>query len=472
MVIQDEVSKYLLHEVVGTTNIDGTDLGITINSNPISVGAAGAGGMMGPYHLDDMQNLRISKVVALIDKGAHTYTDKEGREHVKNIAREMAAAYGVEKAFYLEGKDAAWNAFLDTHLLTVLSGPNNVHAQQIESIFGRADADKRFVYSEKPLANSLEGAISIAEVDKARPGRIGVVSQNRMWDMLLEARHMIANGVIGEIQNFEIEYQQDWMNPGTPAVWRIEKGVGGELGPDLKGNLGKLIDIMYHAVDTLQFVTGQNISGVHSAYIINAVNEREPAGGKTFGAAGVAKRKVPVGGDSPYHGDDVISTIMQLAGGAIGDMKISQTNAGQKNALRFRVYGSKGSLEFTTDNANDLVHYDGFGNVKKVITRDPNALQYTSTLPDWYLEGLRMNNPPFEMHTPPKHDQGWRNVHKRQALAFALYAQLVTNGQIGLGERSKLYVVPTVAEALNNMKVMKTAYEVAAYRCESITPVN
>ncbi len=444
------------------------ELGVKLSFAPISAGVAGAGGMMGPYHVADLQHNRISNVVAVYD--------------LENTARDIAGAYGVPMAFFFKeekGSEAyntrAFNAFLNTHLLTVISGPNNVHAPQAEAILSRSDADKRFIYTEKPSSNSLEGAIRLAQLEQEHPGQIGVVSQNRMWDMLLEAKHMIANGAIGKMQYSEIEYQQDWMNPGTPTVWRTLKGIGGELGPDNEGNLGKLIDIIYHAIDTLMFVTGQKVSSVINAYIQNHVSERVPGGGGPFGAKVEASGKVRVGGDSPFHGDDVINSLVELENGAKAQVIVSQTNAGHKNMLRFRVYGENGSIEFNTDNANEMVVY-GFSAKRTVITRSSGDLTYPITLPNWYHDGMRTLmkvvdegkglelkvGGPFEYHTPPKHDMGWRDAHKKQALALALYAQLVTNGLIDKSERNKLYVVPTAFEAFTVMRVMKSMYETAA----------
>jgi predicted dehydrogenase len=446
----------IVHQREQDISVEGDVVGVRLNFNPMLAGMAGAGGMMGPYHTADGQHGRIVRVNAVYD--------------LKDIALDIAAAYGVPNAFFMTPADGsgwkpdkAWNKFLDTHLLTILSGPNNVHALQIEGVFNRTDASKRFVYTEKPVSNSLEGAVRVAEIEQRNPGRIAVVSQNRMWDMLLQARHLISTGAIGDIINFEVEYKQDWMNPGTPAVWRILKGIGGETGSESEGIIGKLVDIAYHSSDALQFLTGQRISAVKSAYVQNIVNERASAGGSTFGAPAVPKgTKVKVGGDTPYHGDDILDTLIALEKGAVGNMKVTQVTAGDKNMLRLKVYGTKGAIEFNTDNANDLVLY-GFGNERTTVTRNPGALSYLATLPEWYVKGMRLENKaPFEGHTPPKHDLGWRDAHRRQLQAFALYAQLVNAGVIGVEEREKLYVVPTAAEALQVMSALKAVYQLAA----------
>ncbi|MFH1396892.1 MAG: Gfo/Idh/MocA family oxidoreductase [archaeon] len=452
------VSNAVVHELGNKIQVGDAVVGVELNHSPIDVGEAGAGGMMGPYHAADLNDGRIANLESVFD--------------FPNVANEIGAAYGANKAFHYFGEKtpedaaksaASFDAFLDTHLLTVLSGPNNVHVTQAEAIFDREDADSRFVYSEKPPANDLEGATKLAELEQAHPGHIGVVSQNRMWDMVLEAKHLIANGYFDEITDFEGEYQQDWM-VGCPAVWRIEKGIGGEKGPDEAGNLGKLIDIGHHIYDTLGFVTGKKIDAVRGAYVKTTVHERAAADGATFGAGGEEAEMVPVGGDTKYHGDDVLTAQLELEGGVTGNVKVSQTNGGNANRMWFRIYGVKDgqarSISFTTDDANTLTHYEGDNTISQ--TRNPGNLAYRTNLAGWIKEGLRLDSPPVEGDTPPKHDQGWRDAHRKQAQAFALYAQLITNGVISTENRSDLYMVPTAAEARDVVSAMKATYQMAA----------
>ncbi len=437
-------------------------IGARFEYKPIEVGMIGCGGMMGPYHTEDLQHGRISVVTSLYD--------------LEKTARDIAARFAVPNAFFLkeikgnEGPTAlkeiedynriSLDACLDNHRLSVLSGPNNLHVEQAKYILGREDAGERFLYIEKPPSNSLEGAMELAELERQHPGQIGIVSQNRLWDMVLEARYLISQGAIGDIQDFRIEYQQDWMNEGTPAVWRTMKGIGGEKGSDDDGNIGKLMDIAYHATDTIQFVTGMDISHVLRSHIKNVIRERDPDPGSTFGAKSESKnKKVSVGGETEYHGDDVMETQLELEGGATGSMKVAQTNAGNGNMLKFQIYGSKGRIEFTTDDPEHLQIYDFSGNCT-TRTRDPNQLEYRkATLPRWLRDGMNMDSPPFQYHTPPMHGTGWRDVHRKQAQAWALYSQLVSQGVIGKEERDNLYIVPTAAEALKVMQSLKAIYE-------------
>lgn len=432
----------------GTRIKDGDKtIGVRLIHDPITVGIAGAGGMMGPYHTEDLQHGRISKVTAVYD--------------LEEVARGYAAAYGVRHAFFHEGGDQAFDEFLAKHLLTVISGPNNVHYEQAKTIFGRKDADKRFVYIEKPPANSLEGAEGLAELEKKFPGQIGLVSQNRMWAMELEMKHLIASGAIGKGWRYEGEFRQDWIGPSQAINWRLMLGVGGEDGPTYQGSIGKLLDILFHVVDNMQFVACQPITSIKQAYVNRVIKERPPESAGTYGATSEAAKMVPVGGDSKYYDDDTLTAIVEFKNGAKGTITVGQNMTGEECTYRLTAYGDKGSLKFDAARPNELKS-KGYDNKEITISRNPGEMTYRESLPEWLIEGLRMDTPPVQYHTPPSHPKGWRETHKDQTLAFALYAQLVTNRVITKDARSRLYMVPTAAEGLDAMKAIRGIYQHAA----------
>jgi predicted dehydrogenase len=292
-----------------------------------------------------------------------------------------------------------------------------------------------------------------------------VVSQNRWWDMNLEGRHMIQNGDIGDTVEAEVEYLQDWMNWGCPAYWRTVKGVGGEDMELADGGIGKLLDIAQHAVDIVTWVAGMRIAKVENAFVRQNVMEREdPSGGGTFVQGSGEKAKVKVGPGTKFLGDDTIIVVATLANGATLKVTVTQTQAGHKNHLKWRFYGTKGSLEFDTDMAEILKHY-GFGNRMEVINRSPGALASRDSMASWLQEGLRIlntKNAPFAWYTPDMHGQGWREVHRRGLLSFALYAQLRHHGILGAENRKDLFMVPTAEEAWAAMRAIKAMYLAAA----------
>ena len=451
-----------------------------VHFDPMLVGIVGSGGMMPPYHTGSANaNPRIARPVAVFGTQDHGI--------------DMARKYGVEGVYFRDGKDpdGAWKAFLDTHQLTVIAGPNHVHLPQArEAISIPFQGRDRFLYIEKPPAATLDDAVSLEQLEADNPGRIAVVAHNRLWENLLEMRHKILSGQIGDITNVEVEYQQDYQFGQASPGWRNAAGVAGEPGGVEKGNIGKLVDIAYHALDTLMFSTGRPVTGVAGAQVLTIEPEKIVGSGGPFGAGGGKDKIVVAGTDEAkeYLFDDVLYANLLLGTRKVstktGDLelpvgaqlKVTQTDSGYKNRLRIRVHGTKGSLEFNTDDAASLYQVDsnrgggGPSNITKRIDLATPALEYRKTLPDWLREGLDMQTgAPFGYDTPPKHDRGWRETHKYQFQQWALYAQLVRDGVIGIDQRADLFTVPTANQAANVMRAMKAIYQAANQ--QQVTPV-
>jgi predicted dehydrogenase len=87
--------------------------------------------------------------------------------------------------------------------------------------------------------------------------------------------------------------------------------------------------------------------------------------------------------------------MMRFVGGAKGLLWASQVAPGNENALRLRVYGDKGGLEWEQEHPNHL-WYTPFGEPRQLITRNgagagPAAARVTripSGHPEGYLEGF------------------------------------------------------------------------------------
>ena len=93
--------------------------------------------------------------------------------------------------------------------------------------------------------------------------------------------------------------------------------------------------------------------------------------------------------------DDNTQVMLRFEGGARGMLWASQVAPGNENALRLRVYGEKGGLEWAQEHPNHL-WYTPFGEEKRLITRGgagSNAVAGRVTRippghPEGYLEGF------------------------------------------------------------------------------------
>ena len=176
--------------------------------------------------------------------------------------------------------------------------------------------------------------------------------------MVRQARAMVLAGELGRIRVVQVEYPQDWLTVQQDfkqANWRTDpaqSGAGGSTG-----------DIGTHAFNLACFVTGLEVESL--AADIQAF---------------VPGRQI----------DDNAHVMLRFAGGARGMLWSSQVAPGNENALRIRVYGEKGGLEWAQEDPNYLWH-TAFGQPKRLLTRNGagvgDAAARVSRIPPGHPEG-------------------------------------------------------------------------------------
>jgi predicted dehydrogenase len=181
------------------------------------------------------------------------------------------------------------------------------------------------VICDKPLATSLEEALSLVPVVE-KSGRVfGFTHNYTGHPMVRQAREMIAAGEIGDIRVVQVEYPQDWLTTKIEdtgqkqAAWRTDparSGAGGCVG-----------DIGTHAFNLAEFVTGLQVESV-AAELTSFVEGR------------------PL--------DDNVNVLLRFGSGARGMLWASQVAPGNENNVRVRVYGTKGGLEWGQEQPNWL----------------------------------------------------------------------------------------------------------------------
>ena len=222
------------------------------------------------------------------------------------------------------------------------------------------------VICDKPLTSNLADARKLAALVE-RSGRVFVLTHNYTgYPMVRQARAMIAAGQLGEIRVVQVEYPQDWMTEkvedtgSKQAVWRsdpAQSGAGGATG-----------DIGTHAYNLARFVTGLTLDSLAADL-----------------AAFVPGRQL----------DDNAHVMLRFKGGARGMLWVSQVAPGNENALRLRVYGTRGGIEWEQEQPNHL-WFTPFGEAKRLVTRGgaaagPAAARVSRVPgghPEGYLEGF------------------------------------------------------------------------------------
>lgn len=237
--------------------------------------------------------------------------------------------------------------------------PNHMHAGPAVA-FLRAGIP---VICDKPLAARADEAEAIAKA-VADTGTPFILTHNYTgYPLVRQARQMVADGALGAIRVVQVEYAQDWLTEDVhnkQADWRTD--------PSRSGAGGCIGDIGTHAFNLAGFVTGLRTEAV--AADLDAF---------------VPGRQV----------DDNVHVMLRFEGGAKGMLWASQVAVGNENALRLRVHGTRGGLEWAQENPNRML-FTRFGEPTQVLTRagaGANAagqrhIRVPAGHPEGYLEGF------------------------------------------------------------------------------------
>ncbi len=227
-----------------------------------------------------------------------------------------------------------------------ICSPGSTHVE----IAVAALAAGKHVFCEKPLANTVAEAEKMAEAAAAaaKNGVFAMVGFNyRRVPAITFARDLVARGELGTIRQVRAQYLQDWLvDEDGPMTWRLDKQKAGS------GSLG---DIGAHAIDAVQFITGQtldSVSGLLHTFVTERplLDESATASGSIAGVAGSGRGEVTV--------DDAAWFLAKLSGGAIGSFEATRFSTGRKNAFRIEISGSKGAIAFDLERMNELEFYD------------------------------------------------------------------------------------------------------------------
>lgn len=240
--------------------------------------------------------------------------------------------------------------------------PNNSH-YPIAKAFLTAGIH---VICDKPMTTTLADAKKLAAL-VARTGKIFALTHNYSgYPMVRQARDMVAKGELGDIRVVQVEYPQDWLT--EPLERTGQKQADWRTDPARSGAGGAVGDIGTHAYQLASFVSGLELDALAAELT-------------TF----IKGRKL----------DDHVQVMLRFKNGARGMLWASQVAVGNENALKLRVYGSKGGIEWKQENPNYL-WFTPFGQPARLLTRGgsgaaPVAARVTrvpSGHPEGYLEGF------------------------------------------------------------------------------------
>lgn len=182
------------------------------------------------------------------------------------------------------------------------------------------------VVIEKPIAFTLDEAQQLKQ-KAAETGRVLCLTHTYSgYPLVKQAKQMVKEGAFGKIRKVWVEYPQGWLSKlseregNAQAAWRTD--------PKRSGKSGCMGDIGTHAAHLAEYITGLKIT--HLCADLNVMVE-----GRML--------------------DDDGNVLLKLENGAAGVLMASQVAAGEENALKIRVYGEKGGLEWAQHEPNTML---------------------------------------------------------------------------------------------------------------------
>lgn len=280
--------------------------------------------------------------------------------------------------------------------------PNNVHFEPAMLALSHGF----HVVIDKPITFSTEEARLLDEKVRETGLMLCLTHTYAGYPMVKQAKDMLKRNELGVIRKIYIEYPQGWLSQAiekegsAQALWRTD--------PSRSGKSGCMGDIGTHAAHLAEYVSGLQIT--HLCANLNTY---------------VEGRQLEDDGD----------VLLKFEKGATGVLSASQIAAGEENALKIRIYGELGGLEWSQQEPNSLLIKWQKGPMSVYRAGSNHAHQ----LSDYALAHCR---------TPSGHPEGYLEAFANLYLSFAkvLSARLF-GGTVDEG----IYDFPDATDGLRGM---------------------
>ncbi len=238
--------------------------------------------------------------------------------------REFCKKHNIPNAFPSVSDAIAWGQFDAVTNVT----PDSAHFATTMPVL----AAGKPVLCEKPLATTAADAQAMSDA-AARVGVVNMINLSyRNGAALQTAARLVADGEIGAIRHFEASYLQSWLTQPAWGDWATEPQWLWRLSL-AHGSKGVLGDVGIHILDFASFIAGQRVVDVSARL---ATFDKAPDG------------RI---GDYVLDANDSATMQLRLEEGALGVIHATRFATGHLNDLRLRLYGDKGGLEVSFENA-------------------------------------------------------------------------------------------------------------------------
>jgi predicted dehydrogenase len=144
--------------------------------------------------------------------------------------------------------------------------------------------------------------------------------------MVKQAKALVQEGQLGKVRRVVVEYPQGWLSTNVEAEG--QKQASWRTDPSKAGAAGAMGDIGTHAENLAEYISGLQISEVCADLHTHVEGRRL---------------------------DDDGSVLLRFDNGARGHLYASQISNGEENALKIKVYGETGGLEWSQMEPNSLI---------------------------------------------------------------------------------------------------------------------
>ncbi|MFC3196407.1 Gfo/Idh/MocA family protein [Parapedobacter deserti] len=146
------------------------------------------------------------------------------------------------------------------------------------------------------------------------------------YPMVRQARKLVRDGAFGKIRKIYVEYPQGWLS--RPSEGEGNKQASWRTDPAKSGKSGCMGDIGTHALHLAEFISGLRTTRLCASLYTYVEGRRL---------------------------EDDGNVLLQFDNGASGVLIASQVAAGEENALKIRIYGENGGLEWSQQEPNSLL---------------------------------------------------------------------------------------------------------------------
>ncbi len=285
---------------------------------------------------------RVHSIAACLDNravltaGAFSSNPERSKASAPDYGVDESRAYGSYEAMFDAESKLPDGERID---FVSVATPNHTHYE-----IARAAVEAGFnVVCDKPMTFDLAQAESLLETVTNTDVVFAVSHNYTGYPLVRQAREMILNGDLGEINAIRSQYIQGWLRTQLEA--EDQKQAAWRTDPAKSGAAGAFGDIATHAYNLGRYMTGLLPESV-SCHL------------KTF----VEGRRL----------DDYGTAVVRYENGGLGTVTASQISHGRENDLEIEIDGTKGSLRWRQENPNELIYRQN-GKAHQIYTRDPNA---------------------------------------------------------------------------------------------------